>query len=80
MAKFDVIIIGAGTAGLCAGALLAAEGKKVLVCDKLQWLGGRGMAVPDEGYTLNLGSHLMEDTGSSITAILNHAGNSLPEA
>ena len=27
------------------------------------WLGGRGMAVPDEGFKLNLGGHLLEDSG-----------------
>jgi thioredoxin reductase len=31
VAKVDVAIIGAGAAGLSAGALLAREGKKVLI-------------------------------------------------
>ncbi len=34
MAKVDVVVIGAGAAGLTAGALLAKHGKKVLVLDK----------------------------------------------
>ena len=34
MAKVDVVVIGAGAAGLTAGALLAKSGKKVLVLDK----------------------------------------------
>ena len=60
MAKVDVAVIGAGSAGLCAGALLAKEGKKVAVFDRSQYLGGRGMAVPDEGFKLNVGGHLLE--------------------
>jgi len=31
MAKVDVAVIGAGAAGLTAGALLASEGKRVAV-------------------------------------------------
>ena len=34
MTKVDVVVIGAGAAGLTAGALLAKNGKKVLVLDK----------------------------------------------
>ena len=34
MTKVDVVVIGAGAAGLTAGALLAKSGKKVLVLDK----------------------------------------------
>lgn len=57
MARYDVVIVGAGAAGLSAGAMLAKEGKSVLVVESSQWLGGRGMAVPDEGFKLNVGGH-----------------------
>src|SRR5579884_4121439 len=77
MPKFDVVVIGAGAAGLTAGALLAKNGKKVLVVDREQHLGGRGMAVPFEGYRLNLGGHLLEDPGSGITKILASLGHPL---
>ena len=41
-AKYDVIIIGAGAAGLGVGAVLAAkERKKVLVVEKEEYVGGR---------------------------------------
>src|SRR5690349_4747576 len=49
MTDYDVVVIGAGAAGLSAGALLATEGKRVLVADRSPVLGGRAMAVPDEG-------------------------------
>ena len=69
MEKYDVIVIGAGAAGLTAGAILAKNGKKVLVLDKAPYLGGRGMAVSDEGFKLNFGGHLLEDSGSGITKV-----------
>ena len=77
MAKVDVVVIGAGAAGLTAGALLAKHGKKVLVLDKSPHLGGRGMAVPDEGFRLNVGGHLLEDSGSGITKVFEHLGKHL---
>jgi phytoene dehydrogenase-like protein len=77
VSKFDVVVIGAGAAGLTAAALLAKNGKKVLVLDKAPYLGGRGMAVPDEGFKLNLGGHLLEDSGSGITKVFEHLGKHL---
>lgn len=76
--KYDVIVIGAGAAGLSAAALLAKEGKKVVVVEASRYLGGRGMAVEEEGFTLNLGSHLLEDPGDGITKILEYVGKTLP--
>jgi phytoene dehydrogenase-like protein len=77
VAKYDVVVIGAGAAGLTAGALLAKHGKQALVLDRSPHLGGRGMAVPDEGYKLNLGGHLLEDSGSGITKVFEHLGKHL---
>jgi phytoene dehydrogenase-like protein len=77
MPEVDVAVIGAGAAGLTAAALLAKEGRKVVVCEAGPQLGGRGMAVPDEGFKLNLGGHLLEDTGSGITKVFEHVGKTL---
>jgi phytoene dehydrogenase-like protein len=77
MAKYDAVIIGAGAAGLTAGALLAKLGKKVVVMDRDKYLGGRAMAVPFEGYRMNLGGHLLEDSGSGITKIFEFLGREL---
>jgi phytoene dehydrogenase-like protein len=77
VARHDVVIIGAGAAGLSAGALLAKEGKSVLIVEASPWLGGRGVAVPDEGFKINLGGHLVEDSGSGITKVFEHVGKEL---
>ncbi|MHB1469628.1 MAG: phytoene desaturase family protein [Solirubrobacteraceae bacterium] len=77
MSRYDVAIIGAGAAGLTAGALLAKEGRSVLVVEASPWLGGRGVAVPDEGFKINLGGHLVEDSGSGITKVFEHVGKEL---
>jgi hypothetical protein len=77
MAKYDVVVIGAGAAGLTAGALLAKQGKRVVVMDREKHLGGRAMAVPFEGYRLSLGGHLLEDGGSGITKIISYLGGEL---
>jgi phytoene dehydrogenase-like protein len=77
MTKVDVAVIGAGSAGLTAAALLAKEGRKVAVFEAGGTLGGRGMAVPDEGFKLNIGAHLLEDSGSGITKVFDYVGKKL---
>jgi phytoene dehydrogenase-like protein len=77
MTSYDVVVIGAGAAGLSAGALLAKEGKSVLVCEKSPYLGGRALAVKDQGYTVNIGGHLIEDGGSGLTKIFENVGKQL---
>src|SRR6266545_4339648 len=77
MAKVDVAVIGAGAAGLTAAALLAREGRTVTVIEASPWLGGRGMAVPEEGFKLNVGGHLLEDSGSGITKVFDYVGKKL---
>jgi phytoene dehydrogenase-like protein len=77
MPEADVVVIGAGAAGLTCAALLAKEGKDVVVLEAGPYLGGRGMAVPEEGFKLNLGGHLLEDTGSGITKVFEYVGKTL---
>jgi phytoene dehydrogenase-like protein len=77
MSDVDVVVIGAGAAGLTAAALLAKEGKSVTVVEAGRWLGGRGMAVPDEGFKLNLGGHLLEDSGGGLTKVFEYLGKHL---
>ena len=56
---FDVIIIGSGPAGMTAGSLLADSGKKVLIVDSGDRLGGRACGFEYRGFTLDYGMHLM---------------------
>lgn len=77
MAAYDVVVIGAGAAGLSAGALLAKEGRSVLVCERSPHLGGRALAVEDQGYRINIGGHLLEDGGSGLTKIFAYLGKEL---
>lgn len=77
MRSYDVVVIGAGAAGLTAGALLAKEGKRVLIVERDGYLGGRAAELPDEGFKVNLGGHLVEDGGSGLTKVFEHVGKTL---
>ena len=77
MAKYDVVVIGAGAAGLAAAGLLAKEGKDVLLLERSSWLGGRAMMVPDEEFRVQIGSHLVEDTGSGLMKISEYLGKGI---
>jgi len=79
LAKYDVVVVGAGAAGLSAAGLLAKSGKNVLVVEKQPWLGGRAMMVSEEGFRVQLGGHLIEDTGSGLGRIFEYLGVDLKE-
>jgi len=57
--KWDVIIIGAGLAGLTASIYLARAGRKVLLLDKGAQLGGRGVSTEMAASRVNLGAHAL---------------------
>jgi phytoene dehydrogenase-like protein len=77
MSEYDVVVVGAGPAGLTAGALLASEGRRVVVIESSPDLGGRAVERSDDGFMIQLGGHLVEDSGSGITAIFAHLGKQL---
>ena len=54
MADNDVIIIGAGMAGLTCGCLLAKKGLKVLMIEKNQKVGGCCTSFEREGFSFDL--------------------------
>jgi phytoene dehydrogenase-like protein len=72
--KYDVIVVGAGTAGLVAGSLLAKEGKRVAIVEKHRYLGGRAMERRFRGHQIGMGSHLVEDPGDSLTRACEYIG------
>jgi len=55
--KRQVVIIGAGFAGLTAGALLAKKGFKVLVLEEANVPGGRARVIEKDGFLLEYGVH-----------------------
>jgi phytoene dehydrogenase-like protein len=75
--KPDVVVIGAGVAGLVCAALLAKQGRRVTVLEKHQYLGGRAMERRYKGHQIGLGSHLVEDPGDSLTRVCEQIGVTL---
>lgn len=77
--KYDVIVVGAGIAGLGVGAILAKEGKqKVLVLDRFPKAGGRTMSYdgyPGKGWRVDIGLHLVElGEKASVTELNERVG------
>ena len=48
--KFDAVVVGSGVGGMCAAALLAHAGQRVLLAEKRRYLGGRFSTVDHDGY------------------------------
>lgn len=62
-ARYDAVVIGAGAGGLSAAARLVAAGKKVLVAERLDRLGGRASSERIDGFTVNIGAIAIERGG-----------------
>jgi phytoene dehydrogenase-like protein len=73
---FDVIVVGAGTGGLTAAALLARRGRSVLVLDQHSVAGGNATVFRRPGYEFDVGLHYLGDCGpgGGIPRILKAAG------
>lgn len=48
--QFEAVVVGSGVGGMCTAALLAHEGKRVLLAEKRRYLGGRFSTVDHDGY------------------------------
>lgn len=62
-ASYDAVIIGAGAGGLHAAARLVAAGRKVLVVEAKDRVGGRASSEQIDGFTVNIGAIAIERGG-----------------
>jgi phytoene dehydrogenase-like protein len=60
---FDIIIAGAGMAGLTAGAYLSKYGYSVLICEQAEKPGGLVSSFEYKGFTFDAGIRAIEDSG-----------------
>ena len=60
---YDTVIIGAGAGGLTAAARLVAAGRRVLVVEASDRLGGRASSEQIDGFTVNIGAIAIERGG-----------------
>ncbi|RLI03963.1 NAD(P)/FAD-dependent oxidoreductase [Candidatus Bathyarchaeota archaeon] len=63
--KYDVAVIGAGVSGLLSALALGKEGKKVLVVERENYIGGTCRTYEHQGYKIDTGPHIITrlDTG-----------------
>ncbi len=54
--EYDIVVIGAGAAGIAAGQRLAASGRSFVILEARARLGGRCWSLPHQGYGLDLGA------------------------
>jgi phytoene dehydrogenase-like protein len=57
--RFDVVVAGSGIGGLCAAALLARHGYKVLLVERLERLGGRFSTIEQDGFKTPTGAMMV---------------------
>lgn len=61
--RYDAVVIGAGAGGMSAAARLVAAGKKVLLTERLDRLGGRASSETIDGHIVNIGAIAIERGG-----------------
>jgi len=61
--KCDAVVIGGGLSGLGVAGLLGKSGMKVVVLERNGVLGGRAKSIEIDGFTLDLGPHVIQEKG-----------------
>lgn len=72
--KFDVVIVGAGLAGLTAARTLAAKGKKVKVLEARGRVGGRTFSKEKGGTVLDVGGQWIGPTQDHLVKLAGDLG------
>lgn len=72
--NFDVIIVGAGLAGLSCAYELSAKGKRVLVLEAHAYAGGRTASFDDNGMKVESGLHRYIGYYSALPKLLKKSG------
>jgi len=62
--SYDAIVIGAGLGGLLAAAYVAKRGGRVLVLERLRYIGGRFTTVDQNGFAITTGALHMAPHGA----------------
>ncbi|WP_175410355.1 NAD(P)/FAD-dependent oxidoreductase [Streptomyces sp. TRM64462] len=78
-ASYDVIVIGAGYAGVTAARELRAQGRRVLVLEARDRIGGRTWTDSFAGHQVEMGGTWVESTQPHIGAELKRYGITLEE-
>src|SRR5690242_11839910 len=63
------VVVGGGLAGLTAANALAGEGRKVVLLEQSEHLGGRARTKQEHGYFLNLGPHALHERGPAAQTL-----------
>ncbi|MCX8126437.1 MAG: NAD(P)-binding protein, partial [Dehalococcoidia bacterium] len=71
--KFDIAVIGSGMGGLCAAALLAKAGLKVLVTERLRRIGGRCSTFEYQDFQCPTGA-LSPEVGATLESVYRESG------
>ncbi len=79
MKEYDVIIIGAGLAGLTTAYYLSKKGKKILLLEKEKFLGGRTSSWNDNGMYIESGFHRHIGYYKELPNLLKEVGVSLKD-
>jgi len=73
--KAEIIIIGAGMAGLMAGRILSQAGRDVLILDKGRRIGGRMASRRDAGLLFNHGAQFVTAHSPVFSALCDRASD-----